>query len=96
MTAILAAHLWDLATFMLAIGLVGVPIEQERNPTMVAAFMAAGLVGVAAWKLALVGAIAGLIRLIKTRPRRPGIIIGVALGLVGASSNVAAILAAGG
>lgn len=92
MRAILAAHAADLLTFVLAVGLLGVPVQRELNPTMTAAYAVAGLVGVGIWKAALAGALLLLIRRITTKPRRPGVLFSYALGLVGAASNVVAAL----
>lgn len=92
MRAILAANGADLATFALAIGLVGLPIELESNPAMVAAYAGAGLAGVALLKLGLVAIELGLVRRIRTRSRRPARLLAYALGLAGAASNVVAIV----
>ncbi len=95
MRAIAAAHAADLLTFLLAVA-VGVPIQQELNPTMLAAYAAAGFLGVIGWKLLLAGTVLLLVRRIRTRRRSPGVLVGYALGLVGAASNVVAgVLAAG-
>lgn len=91
MKAILVAHGADLATFALAVGVIGIPIAAESNPTMTAAYLAAGLVGVALWKTVLVGALVVLVRRVETRPRRPAILLAYAIGLVGAASNVVAV-----
>ena len=93
MRAIAAAHAADLLTFSLAVAILGVPVQQELNPTMVAAYAAAGLAGVMAWKVLLAGTILLLVGRIRTRRRAPGVLLGYALGLVGAASNVVAALA---
>lgn len=92
MKAILAAHSADLVTFSLAVGLLGIPIGQEENPTMVAAYLFAGLVGVAAWKLLLAATLVLLVRRVDTRPRRIAVLLGYAGGLVGTAANVVAMI----
>lgn len=92
MKAILAAHGADLVTFSIAVGLVGIPVSREANPTMVAAYLAAGLAGVAAWKTLLAATLLLLVRRVRTRPRRIAVLLGYSLGLVGAASNVVALL----
>lgn len=91
MKAILAAHGADLVTFSIAVGLLGVPVARELNPTMVAAYAAGGLLAVAGWKTLLASTLVLLVRRIRTRPRRRAVLLGYALGLVGAASNVVAI-----
>lgn len=92
MKALLAAHGLDLATFVLAVGVVGVPIAAESNPTMTAAYLAAGFVGVGLWKAFLASVLVLLVRRLRDRSPRPGILVAYALGLVGAASNVVAVL----
>lgn len=92
MKAILAAHGADLVTFSVAVGLLGVPIAREANPTMVVAYAAGGLLAVAGWKALLAGTIVLLVRRVRTRPRRLPVLLGYAFGLVGAASNVVAIV----
>ena len=92
MRAVVAAHLADLATFIVAVGIAGVPIGAESNPTMVAAYRIAGLIGVAAWKLLLLSGLVLLIRRVTTRSRRPVILIPYALGLAAVASNLTAIV----
>lgn len=91
MKAIVAAHSADLVSFSIAVGLLGIPIGRELNPTMVAAYLAGGLLAVAAWKALLASTILLLVARIRTRPRRAPILLGYALGLVGAASNLVAI-----
>jgi hypothetical protein len=92
--ALLAAHAADLLTFSFAIAVVGIPISAELNPTMVAAYTAAGLAGVALWKGGLVALIALLVGRIRTRSRRPAVLVAYALGLVGTASNVVTVMLA--
>lgn len=92
MKAILAANGADLATFALAVGVVGIPISAESNPTMTAAYLAAGLLGVAVWKASLTATLVLLVGRVRSRSRRVPILVAYAIGLVGAASNVVAIL----
>lgn len=92
MKAILAAHGLDLVTFSIAVGLAGVPVAREANPTMVAAYLVAGLAGVAVWKALLAGTLVLLVHRVRTRPRRIAVLLGYAIGLVGTASNVVAIV----
>lgn len=92
MRALVAAHAADLLTFTLAIALFRIPIGAELNPTMVSAYLAGGLLGVTLWKGALAAGLVFLVRRIRTRSRRPGVLLGYTFGLVGAASNVVTIL----
>jgi uncharacterized membrane-anchored protein len=93
--AILVAHGADLATFLVAVGLVRVPIELEVNPAAVLAYSIAGLAGVAAYKVGLVAVLAVAFRRIRTKPKAPAIVVGAAVGAVGAAANILAIASIG-
>lgn len=92
MRAVVLVFLADAVTFALAVAVFGVPIEAESNPTMVAAYLAAGLAGVVVWKAFLLGLVLAALSRIRTRSRRPGILVAYAITLAGAASNIVAIL----
>lgn len=92
MRAVVAAFLADAITFAVAIVVFRIPIGAELNPTMVAAYLAAGLAGVVVWKAVLLVALVGAILRVRTRPRRIAILLAWSISLFGAASNVVAIL----
>lgn len=91
MTAVLAAQAADFVTFAIAVGIAGVAITAESNPSMTLAYTTAGLIGVAVLKTTLAATMVGLIHRITTRPRRPARLVAYALGLAGAASNLVAL-----
>ena len=91
MRAVVAAQAADLATIIVTIALYGAATV-EANPIMRGAYLAAGVAGLFALKGVLIGALALLRPLAGVRwPLLRG--VGIAFGLIGATSNVVAIVA---
>jgi hypothetical protein len=93
-TLVAVAMLADLLTFAAAVPLVG--IGAELNPVMRTGYELAGILPVAALKVACIIAVVLLV----ARVRRPGLRriaagIAIAVGLLGTTGNVAAWLVVG-
>lgn len=90
MTAlVVAAMLADLVTFGLAVPAVGITAEQ--NPLMAAAYGSAGILAVAALKLAATVAIVAALRRIHRPPlRRLTAVFAASVGLLGVLGNLTA------
>lgn len=95
MRAVVAAQMLDLVTFTVAILVIGIPIEAEVNPLLARAFVVGGIVLVAAYKLASLVAILALASRVRTRSRRGPVLLGWALGLLGAFGNLGTIAGIG-
>lgn len=81
----------DFVSFALIVPLVG--IGAESNPVMLHAYLALGIFGVAALKLAAtVTILTLLVRVTRPDLRRVAGGLGIAIGLVGFVGNVAALL----
>jgi hypothetical protein len=92
LAALVAAHLFDLASFLVMTARHG--LAAEANPIVVALAEAHGVAGLTVVKLASVTFVASTFVVIAPRRRRLAmtiVIIGIAAGLVGGLTNVATI-----
>jgi hypothetical protein len=89
LAAVIAAQLADLVTFIPAVGRTG--IEAEQNPLARALFVMMGAAGPAMLKVVTVMTLVFLVQRVATRfpsSTGPAASLAVALGLLGAASNV--------
>lgn len=91
--ALVLAQGADLVTFVVAVGVFGVGIHNEVNPVMRALFGFAGLAGPLALKVAGIALLAWQADRIRPVPLgRIGYLIAIGFGVIGAVSNVRAVL----
>jgi uncharacterized membrane protein len=89
--AIVAAHLLDFGTFMLAIEFYGIPISAERNAPMAAAYNFGGMLLVLAQKAALISIALYLLNRVREKPLWPPFLLIYGLGLLGTTANMLVI-----
>ena len=90
--ALLLAHVFDWASFLVMIGRHG--LSSEANPIVVSLVQEAGVLGVTLAKLATVAFAALLAVLIAPRRRRMAMVLvsfGVVAGFLGGLSNIATL-----
>lgn len=88
---VIAAHSLDAITFWMAVGFAGIPIANEQNPLMVAAYNAGGFEMVVITKIALTALLLALMARVRTKPMWLPFALAYGLGLVGATANLIAL-----
>lgn len=94
--ALVAAHLLDFCTFVMALVLFQVPIAAEQNVVMARAYSVGGFGLVSATEFALVAFVVALLARVKNKPIWPLFLLFYAFGLLGTAANLAAMHDFGG